>query len=87
MPVSKDTRVRVDDFSKIIANGLMIGIELTIPCGGLVDLCLESKLLINVTADQVIRLLPPLIIEQAHADTIVEIVVSCVHKFTESYKK
>lgn len=72
---------------EVRGKGLMIGIELTIPCGGLVDLCLESKLLINVTADQVIRLLPPLIIEQAHADTIVEIVVSCVHKFTESYKK
>ena len=68
----------------IRGKGLMIGIELTIPCKQLVDLCLEHKLLINVTSDNVIRLLPPLILEPAHADTIVEIVVSCVYEFTKS---
>ncbi len=69
---------------EVRGRGLMIGIELTIPCSQLVDICLKHKLLVNVTADSVIRLLPPLILEKAHADTIVEIVVNCVHEFTES---
>ena len=71
-------------FKETRGKGLMIGIELTVPCSQLVDICLENKLLINVTADNVIRLLPPLIIEQAHADTIVEIVVKCIDIFTKS---
>ena len=44
--------------------GLMIGIELDRPCAELVGQALEAGLLINVTADRVIRLLPPLILEQ-----------------------
>ena len=70
---------------EVRGKGLMIGIELTIPCSELVELCLKNKLLINVTAERVIRLLPPLILEKAHADTIVDIVVNCVHEFTESH--
>jgi acetylornithine aminotransferase len=42
--------------------GLMIGIELDRPCAELIKIALEAKLLINVTADRVIRLLPPLVI-------------------------
>ncbi len=68
----------------IRGKGLMIGIELNTPCAQLVDICLKHKLLINVTAENVIRLLPPLIIEQAHADTIVEIVVACINEFTQT---
>ena len=47
--------------------GLMIGIELDRPCGELVKMALDAKLLINVTADKVIRLLPPLIINKAES--------------------
>ncbi len=68
----------------IRGKGLMIGIELDSPCSEIVDLCLEHRLLVNVTANNVIRLLPPLILEQAHADTIVEIVATCINKFTQS---
>lgn len=50
--------------------GLMIGIETNRPCAELVDRARESGLLINVTADSVIRLLPPLIIEDDHIDFI-----------------
>jgi acetylornithine/N-succinyldiaminopimelate aminotransferase len=46
----------------------MIGIELDRPCGELVTRALEAGLLINVTADRVVRLLPPLILEQTEAD-------------------
>lgn len=54
--------------------GLMIGIELDSPCADLVQSALDKGLLINVTADSVIRLLPPLIISDEEADQIVDIV-------------
>jgi acetylornithine aminotransferase len=45
----------------------MIGIELDHPCGELTKLALDEGLLINVTAEKVIRLLPPLIIKEEEA--------------------
>jgi len=45
--------------------GLMIGIELDRPCAELVKVALDEKLLINVTAEKVVRLLPPLVINEA----------------------
>lgn len=54
--------------------GLMIGIELTQPCGELVGAAAAAGLLINVTAGNTIRLLPPLVITEAEADQIVAIV-------------
>jgi len=56
---------------EIRGRGLMIGIELDQPCGELVAMALESGLLINVTADRVVRLLPPLIISDEQIDEIV----------------
>lgn len=47
--------------------GLMIAVELDRPCGDLVKLGLDKGLLINVTADTVVRLLPPLVMTEAHA--------------------
>ena len=64
--------------------GLIIGIELTRPCGQIADLCLEKRLLVNVTAERVIRLLPPLILEKTHADQIVDILVHCILDFAGS---
>ena len=52
--------------------GLMIGIELDHPCGELAKLALEAKLLINVTADKVVRLLPPLVMNEAEANELVQ---------------
>ncbi len=51
--------------------GLMIGVELDRPCAELVKTALEAKLLINVTADKVVRLLPPLVINDAEANELV----------------
>jgi acetylornithine/N-succinyldiaminopimelate aminotransferase len=50
--------------------GLMIGIELDRPCADLVKMALAEKLLINVTAEKVVRLLPPLVINQAEANAL-----------------
>jgi acetylornithine aminotransferase len=55
----------------IRGQGLMLGIELDRPCAELMQQALARKLLINVTADKVVRLLPPLIISDAQADEIV----------------
>ncbi|SEP57704.1 acetylornithine aminotransferase [Ectothiorhodospira magna] len=65
----------------IRGRGLMLGIELDRPCAELVGLALEAGLLINVTAERVIRLLPPLIIHRTEADQIVAIVSDLVERF------
>lgn len=57
---------------EIRGQGLMLGIELAQPCGDLVKQALAQGLLINVTADNVIRLLPPLIMSQAEAQQLVD---------------
>ena len=61
--------------------GLMIGIELDRPCGELVQAGLEAGLLINVTADRVIRLLPPLVMQQPEAQQLVDTLVPLVERF------
>lgn len=61
--------------------GLMIGIELDRPCGELVRKAIEQGLLINVTADRVVRLLPPLILTDKQADMIVEQVSTLIREF------
>jgi acetylornithine/N-succinyldiaminopimelate aminotransferase len=62
----------IEGVTEIRGRGLMIGIELDRPCGELVARALEAGLLINVTAERVVRLLPPLILEQTEADLLVE---------------
>ena len=65
----------------IRGKGLMIGVELDRPCGELVKQALAAKLLINVTQDSVIRLLPPLVISAAEADEIVARLAPVVRAF------
>ena len=65
--------------------GLMIGIELDRPCGELLGLACEAGLLISVTAERVIRLLPPLIVNADEAAQIVALLAPLVRQFlTES---
>jgi acetylornithine/N-succinyldiaminopimelate aminotransferase len=61
--------------------GLMIGIELDRPCGELVAQALEAGLLINVTQDTVIRLVPPLILSASEADEIVARLAPLIRAF------
>lgn len=56
---------------EIRGQGLMLGIELNKPCGALIGRAAEAGLLLSVTADSVIRLVPPLILTTAEADEIV----------------
>ena len=62
----------------------MLGIELSKPCGDLVKLALAQGLLINVTADSVIRLLPPLIMSQAEAQLLVDGLCPIIKDFLQS---
>ena len=61
--------------------GLMIGVELDRPCGDLLKQACEAGLLISVTADRVVRLLPPLIMTTAEADKVVAILAPLIKKF------
>ncbi|MDO9238235.1 MAG: aspartate aminotransferase family protein [Aquabacterium sp.] len=67
--------------SEIRGQGLMIGIELDRPCGVLLQRAVDAGLLLSVTADKVIRLLPALIITTAEADEIVAILTPLVKAF------
>lgn len=62
-------------------SGLMIGIELDRPCGELVARALDAGLLINVTAERVIRLLPPLILAETEADALVDGLAALIREF------
>ena len=61
--------------------GLMIGIELDRPCGELLGEAAQAGLLLSVTADRVIRLVPPLILSAAEADQIVAILCPLIKSF------
>jgi len=61
--------------------GLMIGVELDRPCGDIVKRALAAGLVTNVTAERVIRLLPPLVIREAEAKQLVSILVPVIRDF------
>ncbi len=65
----------------IRGQGLMLGVELDKPCGVLVNRAAEAGLLISVTADSVIRLVPPLILNEAEADEMVALLAPLVKTF------
>ena len=66
---------------QVRGKGLMLGIELDRPCGVLVGRCAEAGLLLSVTADSVIRMVPPLILSTAEADEIVAKLVPLIKAF------
>ncbi len=61
----------IEGFVEVRGQGLMIGVELTKPCGALFGQAGEAGLLLSVTSDTVIRLVPPLIISKQEADEVV----------------
>ena len=68
---------------KIRHIGLMLGVELSVPCNDLIQIALDEKLLINVTADNVIRLLPPLIINKSESQFLVDKLSTLIINFIE----
>ena len=78
-PFMADGRVR-----EIRGRGLMIGVELDRNCTELVTLALDAGLLINVTHETVVRLLPPLIISDAESAELVERLGGLIQKFLQA---
>jgi len=71
----------VEGVTEIRGFGLLIGIELDRDCAELVKLALQKNILINVTAGNVVRLLPPLILTDAQADQIIDTVSQLIRSF------
>jgi acetylornithine aminotransferase len=67
----------------IRGEGMMIGIELDRPCGELVAVARDAGVLINVTADTVIRLVPPLIYGEAEVDALVDAISGIVRNYLQ----
>jgi acetylornithine aminotransferase len=74
---------KLDGVIAIRGKGLMLGIELDRPCSELMQRALQHKLLINVTADTVVRLLPPLILTDEQADDIISAVCELIENFLD----
>jgi acetylornithine/N-succinyldiaminopimelate aminotransferase len=71
----------VKGVKEIRGQGLMIGIDLDRSCGALMQRALDAGLLLSVTADSVVRLVPPLIITETEADEVVSILVPLIKTF------
>ena len=68
---------------EIRGQGCMIGIELDRPCKSLFPAAMAAGLIINVTADSVIRLLPPMIMSDEEADQVLDILVPLIRDFQQ----
>ena len=71
----------VEGVTQIRGQGLMIGIELDRACGDLVPGALARGLIINVTADNVVRLVPPLVFGVEHADLLASTLIPLLREF------
>jgi acetylornithine aminotransferase len=76
--------VGVGGVRDIRGRGLMLAVELDRPCKDIMKLALDDGLLVNVTADTVVRLLPPLILSDAEADQLAQGVARVVRRFLET---
>ncbi|WP_077036593.1 aspartate aminotransferase family protein [Pelomonas sp. KK5] len=74
-------------FVEVRGQGLMLGVALDRPCGALLGQALEAGLLISVTADSVVRLLPALIMNSDEAKHLVDILVPLIKSFLASTPK
>ena len=73
----------VEHIVEIRGKGCMIGIELNKPCKSLFSAAMTKGLIINVTADSVIRLLPPFVMTDDEADQVVAILAPLIKDFTQ----
>jgi acetylornithine/N-succinyldiaminopimelate aminotransferase len=69
---------------QVRGQGLIVGVELAVPCVELVKRALERKLLINVTSDKVVRLLPAFVMQQREAEQVVDVTCELIKEFLNS---
>jgi acetylornithine aminotransferase len=74
---------RRDGVVEVRGMGLMIGVELARPCGELVRQALDAGLVLNVTADNVIRMLPPLVMNEAEAREVLARLLPLLEAFLD----
>ena len=82
--IRADLHHRLEGLAGVIeirGQGLMIGVELDRPCGDLVQMALAKRLLINVTNDTVVRLLPPLVMTREDAALLTETLAGLIRTF------
>lgn len=82
--ILNNLQLQLKDESKMVSirgKGLMIALELDRPCAQLVSICLDQGLLINVTAENVVRLLPPFILSDDEADLLVQRLVTAIRQY------
>jgi len=70
------------DVDEVRHLGLLLAVQMKLPCQALVGMALEQGLLINVTAGSVVRLLPPLVLTEDETAEIARILISCINQFT-----
>jgi len=80
----KQKLAKIHGVKEIRSAGFMFGIELDVPCAELVKKALDKHILINVTADNIIRLLPPLVLNASEANEMVASVSDLVVDFLAS---
>ena len=68
-------------FVEVRGMGMMLGVELDRPCGDIVTMSLDKGLVLNVTADSVVRLVPPLVMTEAEGRQLVDLLVPVVKSF------
>ncbi|MDH5545562.1 MAG: aspartate aminotransferase family protein [Gammaproteobacteria bacterium] len=73
----------VEGVVNIRGKGMILGIELDRPCAEMVQRCIENSVLVNVTSEKVVRLLPPLNLSSAQADTLVKTVSDTIKTFLQ----
>jgi len=73
----------LEGITEVRGMGLMIGVELAQPCGELVRQALDAGLVINVTADNVVRMLPPLVMSEAEARELLSRLVPLLEAFLQ----
>lgn len=70
-----------DYVADVRGRGLMIGIEMSDPCFALVPIAKEKGILLNVTADKVIRLLPPLTMSNEECEFLIDAVIQIIRLY------
>lgn len=78
--------VIMDAVREVRGSGMMIGVELYVPCQEVVAIAKEHGIILNVTAEKVIRLLPPLIMSTAEAELLVDKLAAIVLEFAKSHE-
>jgi acetylornithine/N-succinyldiaminopimelate aminotransferase len=84
LEIALAAEIAVGTVKEVRGLGLMLGIDLCKPCGALVQQAADQGLLISVTADSVVRLVPPLILSRTEADEIVSILCPLISQFLKA---